>query len=138
MNELLPFDINIRQFYKVTQCRAPHSPRRETWEWLPNIKQWHNNTKGAHISPGAAWEWGWRIVDVADPPPETNRKYYITAIDAGRTAFLAGPYSTHKDALSKVDKVRKKTEEFHPFAVFWAFGTISLEGKAQKTWLGSI
>lgn len=135
MTELLPPDPEIRQFYRVHQPRNPDPFHGQAWEWEPRTRTWFG-AGGYRKSPRWAWIDGWRLVGVADPQPVTDRRYYITAVDAGRTAFLAGPYPTHAAALAQVDAVRRRTEESYPFAVFWSFGTASLEGPPAKTWLG--
>lgn len=97
---------------------------------------WTFDAPAPDVSLPGAWAGGWHLVDAADPQPVTDRRYYVTAVDAGRTAFLAGPYPTHTAALAQVDAVRRRTEDSYPFAVFWAFGTASLEGSPEKTWRG--
>lgn len=49
--------------------------------------------------------------------------YYVSVIDGSRRALLAGPYTDHRDALAKVDTVRKLADDVDPRACFYAFGT---------------
>ncbi len=57
--------------------------------------------------------------------------YYVTAQDAGRTAFLAGPFrDDHARALALVGEVRELAERLDPRAVFYAFGTSRIDDTA--------
>jgi len=56
-----------------------------------------------------------------------NGGYYTSARDAGRTAFLVGPFDTHAEALAWVDRTRAKAEEVNARAVFYAFGTVRMK-----------
>lgn len=57
-----------------------------------------------------------------------ERRFYVTVVDGPRYALLDGPYLTHQAALDAVDAARRWTEEHYPFSVFYAFGTVSVEG----------
>lgn len=61
--------------------------------------------------------------------------YYVTIIRGGRSAALAGPFSTHKAALDMVDEAKKKALEYSAFHAFDSFGTAS-SSCICKTWLG--
>lgn len=50
-------------------------------------------------------------------------RYWVSVQDAGRSAFVAGPYDTHGEAEADVDLVRRLGEERDPRAVFYAWGT---------------
>lgn len=55
------------------------------------------------------------------------RDYYVTMIRGKRTAWLAGPFRTHKEALAKVEAATTLAIKIDPWAHFDAFGTASLE-----------
>lgn len=46
-------------------------------------------------------------------------------MDAGRVGVLAGPYETHAEALSVVEKVRAMAVKANSWAHFYSFGTSS-------------
>lgn len=52
--------------------------------------------------------------------------YYVTMIRGNRTAFLAGPFKTHTEALAAVPGARDLACEVDPRAWWDAFGTSSL------------
>lgn len=58
-----------------------------------------------------------------DPRPGN---YYVSVIDQGRRALLAGPWPTHAEALAQVDAVRVKACELDPRGCWYAFGTARL------------
>jgi hypothetical protein len=50
--------------------------------------------------------------------------YYVTAMDAGRVARIAGPYvNDHASALADVARVKQEAERRNDRAVWWAWGT---------------
>ena len=49
--------------------------------------------------------------------------YYVTVREAKRVGFLAGPYDTHVEALSRVDEAARRAKEADAWADFYAFGT---------------
>jgi hypothetical protein len=49
--------------------------------------------------------------------------YYVTVRDAGRVGFLAGPYETQAEAVSRVDAAAERAMEADAWAHFYAFGT---------------
>lgn len=56
------------------------------------------------------------------------RAYYATLRrDGGRTAWLAGPYATHAEALAVVDAAWLTACDVDPFCHFDARGTASFE-----------
>ena len=66
--------------------------------------------------------------------------FYVTAIDGKRVFFMAGPFSDHETALSKVPTVRKiacdpDRNAQYGRAAFMSYGTVSRSGK-RKTALG--
>jgi hypothetical protein len=48
-------------------------------------------------------------------------------IEVKRMGLLAGPYETHKEALDRVETVRKIAEEVNAWAHFYAFGTVKVK-----------
>jgi len=61
--------------------------------------------------------------------------YYVTMIRDRRTAWLAGPYSTHEDALRAVPEAKERALEIDPFHCFDWFGTARAETE-RKTAFG--
>jgi|HubBroStandDraft_6_1064221.scaffolds.fasta_scaffold808273_3 hypothetical protein len=57
---------------------------------------------------------------------EPARDYYVTMRRAQRTAWLAGPFQTHAEALALVDTTRREAAAVDPWTHFDAFGTASL------------
>lgn len=55
----------------------------------------------------------------------SNRNYYVTMKRGKRTAWLAGPFSTHEEALNNVDQAKAKAIANDPFHDFDFFGTAS-------------
>jgi len=57
--------------------------------------------------------------------PETcpQGRYFVTAIDAGATHYMAGPYPEHTAALADVDKALKIADKHDPRAWFMCWGT---------------
>ncbi len=53
--------------------------------------------------------------------------YYVTALDGGRSARIAGPYKSHGAALDKVGPVKTLAEDVDPRAIWWAWGTMRSE-----------
>lgn len=72
----------------------------------------------------------------SDPQPG---RYYVTAIDAPKRYFLAGPWKTHAEALAQVESVQRFAEHTDPRAFWMAYGTARqpLDGEAIKSALGS-
>lgn len=54
--------------------------------------------------------------------------YYVSAIDAGQTFLMAGPYSDHASALADVDRARSIAVEHATKAWWMAWGTVRIEG----------
>lgn len=61
--------------------------------------------------------------------PDTKPgNYYVTATDAGRVAFLAGPYrDDHAAALAMVDTVQRVAIEMNREAFWYAYGTVRVD-----------
>lgn len=45
--------------------------------------------------------------------------YYVTAVDGGRVAYLAGPYRRHGDALRMVEPARDALHALDPNRAPW-------------------
>lgn len=60
------------------------------------------------------------------------RDYYVSMIRDRRYALMAGPFTTHADALAMVDPVRKEAGRLDPFCDFDAFGTCSKPHSPQN------
>lgn len=52
--------------------------------------------------------------------------YYVTMKRDRRTAWLLGPYDTHREALDSVARGRALAQAADPFTDFDAFGTSSI------------
>ena len=49
--------------------------------------------------------------------------FYVTVRDGGRTGYLLGPYPTHDEARTNVDRGRTLAEARDAWAHFYSFGT---------------
>jgi hypothetical protein len=60
--------------------------------------------------------------------PETcpQGRYFVTAIDAGATHYMAGPYPEHAAALADVDKALKIADKHDGRAWFMSWGTVRM------------
>jgi len=79
------------------------------------------NTPKLFTPCGDVWE-----IDVRDG------NYYVSALDAGRTSPVAGPFSHHVGALSIIRKCRRIVEEHDPRAHFYSFGTVAMSPEYTK------
>ncbi len=52
--------------------------------------------------------------------------FYVSVKDGSRSNVLAGPYSTHPEALAHVEQIRAWAERVNDRAVFYAFGTVAM------------
>ncbi len=68
------------------------------------------------------------MLKVSGTPDTAPGPYYVSAIDAGRTFLMAGPYTLHGAALADVDKVRDIANKHDGRAWFMAWGTVRIEG----------
>lgn len=59
-------------------------------------------------------------------PHTEPRDYFVTMRRDKRTAFLAGPFATHTEALERVDAARQAASKVDPWSDFDSFGTSSL------------
>jgi hypothetical protein len=67
----------------------------------------------------------------------TDREFFVTVRDAGRTGFLLGPYQSHGEALKNVERGREAAIAANAWAHFYSFGTASAPaGVVQKTVFG--
>lgn len=61
-------------------------------------------------------------------PDDAPGDYYVSCVDGGRFAFLAGPFrDDHKAALDMVPKAREVACDLDPRAHFYGFGTCRRE-----------
>ena len=58
--------------------------------------------------------------------------YYVTAIDAGSTYYMAGPYRTHVEALALVNTVRDIADKHDGRAWFMSWGTVRLQSAIRQ------
>jgi len=54
---------------------------------------------------------------------KSDWKYYVNYINGRSYCLLLGPFATHREALGYKESVRRKTQELHERAWFYAFGT---------------
>lgn len=75
-------------------------------------------------------------------PSETvdNRpgSYYVSIIDGTRFSLALGPFSTHAEALGKVEVVRRYVSDHYAEGWFYAYGTCRLEVSDRPGVLNSI
>lgn len=57
--------------------------------------------------------------------------FYVTMKRGKRTAYLAGPFSSHEQALNTVDEAKRKAIAIDPFHDFDAFGTASSDAEIK-------
>jgi len=70
--------------------------------------------------------------EVQEPDPRPGR-YYVSARDGGKHAYLLGPFPTHPEALAQVDRAWAKALEMYPREATWCgFGTCRL----RDDWCG--
>jgi hypothetical protein len=55
------------------------------------------------------------------------KNFYVSIRRGKRTGLLAGPFTTHDEALALVDKASSLARDVDPWADFDAFGTMSIE-----------
>ncbi len=58
-----------------------------------------------------------------------DERFYVSVQDAGRSALLLGPFSTHAEAQHRVRIVRRWCEDQDRRAVWYAFGTAGVKGR---------
>lgn len=63
-------------------------------------------------------------------------KYFVSARDAGRVYFMAGPYQTHAEALKNRDKALHLADKHDGRAWFMAWGTCRAADDCQT--IGSL
>ncbi len=64
---------------------------------------------------------------------DTDRAFFVTIQDAGRTGWLLGPYPTHYDALQEVGRGKELAVEARQDMWFASFGTASVpESEASR------
>lgn len=60
-----------------------------------------------------------------------SKGFYVTMRQGERTAFLAGPYAAHEDAVKAVCSARRLAIHIDGWAHFYSFGTASLDPPAR-------
>lgn len=60
------------------------------------------------------------------------RDFYVSMRRGERTAYLAGPFTTHAEALALVPAAEREAIAIDPWAHFDAFGTCSLPVAANN------
>ena len=53
--------------------------------------------------------------------------FYASVVDAGRLGLLAGPFTTHEEALAMVEPARRLACELNDWAWFYGFGTVRMK-----------
>ncbi len=51
--------------------------------------------------------------------------YYVSVVRGARRRLLDGPWPTHREALARVERVRRRANEMDPRSHFDGFGTAS-------------
>jgi L-alanine-DL-glutamate epimerase-like enolase superfamily enzyme len=66
--------------------------------------------------------------------PETcpTRRYFVTALDAGATHYMAGPYPTHFAALADVAKALSIADKHDGRSWFMAWGTVRIKDDSYR------
>ena len=59
-------------------------------------------------------------------------RYFVTAIDAGKTYYMAGPYANHADALMDVDIALRIADKNDGRAWFMSWGTVRITDDAYR------
>ncbi len=61
-----------------------------------------------------------------------TKAFYVSMIDGKRYSLLAGPFATHQEALDRVGDAKRIAIDLVSWAVFYAFGTMSITGTKEK------
>lgn len=69
---------------------------------------------------------------ISGTPDTAPGPYYVSAVDAGRTFLMAGPYDFHGSALADVDRALRIANERDGRAWFMSWGTVRVEGCEQR------
>ena len=67
-----------------------------------------------------------------DGPDLRPGAYYVSAVDGGRYALLAGPYPSHAAALAQVDAARTIAHELDPRAIWYGYGTCRMDAPSAR------
>lgn len=59
-------------------------------------------------------------------------RYFVTAMDAGKTFYMSGPYSSHVAALADVDKALKIADKHDGRAWFMSWGTVRITDDSYR------
>ena len=69
---------------------------------------------------------------------EHGANFYVSVFDRegnggkGRHGLLAGPFTTHAEALRYVEPARRKAEEVNERAIWYAYGTLAMKDGHNK------
>ena len=66
--------------------------------------------------------------DIVDTRPGD---YYVSVIDGTRYALLAGPFTTHQEALNMVERTKDLAQTLDSRAVFYGFGTCRTDTRIE-------
>lgn len=61
---------------------------------------------------------------------EHGASFYASVRDGKRTGLLAGPFSTHAEALNWVEPARQMADKINPRAWFYGYGTLAVYSRA--------
>jgi hypothetical protein len=69
---------------------------------------------------------------ICSPESCPTGRYFVTAVDAGKTHFMAGPYTEHSAALADVQKALKIADKHDGRAWFMSWGTVRLTDDSYR------
>ena len=58
---------------------------------------------------------------------EHGQNFYVSVIDGRKTGLLAGPFTTHAEALRLLPDTKAIAQEVDYKSAFYAFGTVSMK-----------
>jgi hypothetical protein len=62
-----------------------------------------------------------------------SRVFFVSALDGPKSAFLAGPFETHDEALARVDEYRSRAyRDFRDVNPWVGFGTAQTDRETAK------
>ncbi len=59
--------------------------------------------------------------------PGEGARFYVTVKDHDRTGWLLGPYDTHEEALTNVERGKRLADGADPRAHWYAYGTARID-----------
>ena len=69
---------------------------------------------------------------ICNPESCPTGRYFVTAIDAGHTYYMAGPYPEHVDALADVQKALEIADRHDGRAWFMSWGTVRITDDSYR------